>query len=293
MLKVTPLAFESLGVRSMATHVEVGDLSIVIDPAVALGPKRFGLSPHPIEEKTKAELWRLIKEKATEADILIVTHYHNDHIEPKELQIYSGKKVFLKHPKRLINRSQKERAASILAQLRGVADEIKYADGRSFDLGAANISFSKPVPHGMTAARGYVIEVSITGDQSFLFTSDVQGPVLDEQVEFILREKPDVAFVDGPTTYIDSPYLPIELREANENLVKMIREAGIRRLVVDHHLTRDLDYSERIRPVYEAGDELGVVVECAAEYLKVEPNLLEARRGDLYQTSGGDRDVGR
>jgi len=145
----------------------------------------------------------------------------------------------------------------------------------------------------MTATRGYVIEVSIRGDQSFIFTSDVQGPVLEEQMEFILREKPDLAFVDGPTTYIDSPYLPIELREANENLVRIIRETGIRRLVVDHHLTRDLDYRERIRPVYEAGDELGVAVECAAEYLKVEPNLLEAKRRELYEKSGGDRDVRR
>jgi len=277
----------------MATHVEVGDLNIVIDPAVALGPNRFGLSPHPIEEETKAELWRQIKDRVAEADVLIVTHYHYDHVDPEELQIYSGKRVFLKHPKRLINRSQKERAASILAQLRGSADEIKYADGRSFDLGAAEISFSKPVPHGMTAARGYVIEVSIRGDQSFVFTSDVQGLVLEEQVEFILRENPDLAFVDGPTTYIDSPYMPIELREANENLVKMLRETGIRRLVVDHHLARDQDFRERIRPVYEAGEELGVAVECAAEYLKVEPNLLEARRRELYEESGGDRDVRR
>jgi len=288
VLKVTPLAFESLGVRSMSTHVMAGDLNIVIDPAVALAPNRFGFSPHPIEEEAKKELWRHIKEKVAEADVLIVTHYHYDHVDPEELEIYRGKKVFLKHPKRLINRSQKDRAASILSQLRGLADEIKYADGRSFRLGVADISFSKPVPHGMTAARGFVIEVCIRADETFIFTSDVQGPLLEEQVDFILMEKPDLVFVDGPTTYIDSPYLPIELREANENLVKIIREADIRRLVVDHHLTRDKDFRERIRPVYEAGDELGVTVECAAEYLKVGPNLLEARRRELYQPTWGN-----
>ena len=286
-LKVTPLAFESLGVRSMATHIEVRDLNIVIDPAVALAPKRFGLPPHPVEEEAKAELWRRIKEHATGADVLIVTHYHYDHIDPKELEIYAGKTVLMKHPKRMINRSQRERAALILSQLKGLADEIKYADGRSFEFGGAEIRFSKPVPHGMTATRGYVIEVSVRADETFLFTSDVQGPLLEEQVEFILSEKPDLVFVDGPTTYIDSPYLPVELREANENLVQIVREAGISLMVVDHHLTRDLDYRDRIQPVYEAGDELGVTVECAAEYSNVEPHMLEARRQELYEASGG------
>jgi len=286
-LKVTPLAFESLGVRSMTTHIEVRDLNIVIDPAVALAPKRFGLPPHSVEEEAKMELWSRIKEHATGADVIIVTHYHYDHIDPKELEIYEGKTVLLKHPKRMINRSQKKRAALILSRLKGLADEIKYADGRSFEFGGAEIRFSKPVPHGMTATRGYVIEVSVKADETFLFTSDVQGPVLEEQVEFILREKPDLVFVDGPTTYIDSPYLLVELREANENLMQIVREAGISLMVVDHHLTRDLDYIDRIRPVYEAGDELGVTVECAAEYLNVEPNLLEARRKEFYEESGG------
>lgn len=286
-LKVTPLAFESLGVRSMATYVEAGDVNILIDPAVALAPKRFGLPPHPVEEKVKAELWELIKEHAARTDILIVTHYHYDHINPEEPGLYEGKRVLLKHPKRMINPSQRGRASAFLPKLRGLPKELAYADGRTFRFGDVEIRFSKPVPHGPTAQRGYVIEVSIRADEIFLYTSDVQGPLLEEQVAFILKEKPDLVFVDGPTTYIDSPYTPIELRTANENLARIVREAGVSRLVVDHHLTRDLDYRERIRPVYEAAEELGVAVECAAEFLNMEPNLLEARRRELYETSGG------
>jgi len=285
-LKVTPLAFESLGVRSMATYVEAGDVNILIDPAVALAPKRFGLPPHPVEEKVKAELWELIKEHAARTDILIVTHYHYDHINPEEPGLYEGKRVLLKHPKRMINPSQRGRASAFLPKLRGLPKELAYADGRTFRFGDVEIRFSKPVPHGPTAQRGYVIEVSIRADEIFLYTSDVQGPLLEEQVAFILKEKPDLVFVDGPTTYIDSPYTPIELRTANENLARIVREAGVSRLVVDHHLTRDLDYRERIRPVYEAAEELGVAVECAAEFLNMEPNLLEARRRELYETSG-------
>jgi len=270
----------------MATRVEVGDINIVIDPAVALAPKRFGLPPHPVEERARAALWRRVKKCVAEADVLVVTHYHYDHVDPKEPEIYSGKTVILKHPRRMINRSQRERAASFLAGLRGTA-EIAYADGRSFKFGDVEVKFSKPVPHGATATRGYVVEVSVRAGETFLFTSDVQGPLLGEQVDFILGERPDLVFVDGPSTYIDSPYWPVELREANENLVKIVRDAGISRLVIDHHLTRDLAYRERVRPVYEAGTELGVTVECAAEFLNQKPNLLEARRRELYETGGG------
>lgn len=42
-MRVIPLASESLGVRSLATFVEAGGLRILIDPGVALGPKRYGL----------------------------------------------------------------------------------------------------------------------------------------------------------------------------------------------------------------------------------------------------------
>jgi predicted metallo-beta-lactamase superfamily hydrolase len=64
------------------------------------------------------------------------------------------------------------------------------------------------------------------------------------------------------------------------------------RLVVDHHLTRDLEYREKIGPVLEAGEDVGVAVECAAEFLNLEPNLLEARRSELYKTNGDDLDAG-
>lgn len=282
-LKVKPLASESMGVRSMATYIEANDINIVIDPAVALAPNRFGLPPHPVEEEVKAALWNRIKEHVTKADVIVVTHYHYDHIDPKEPEIYAEKMALLKHPRRMINRSQMERAATLLPRLRELVDEIRYSDGQEFRFGDTEIRFSKPVPHGMTARRGYVIEVSVRSDETFLFTSDVQGPLLEEQVDFILEEEPDLVFVDGPTTYIDSPYMPVELREANDNLVKIVEETGISHLVIDHHLTRDLDYMQRIGRVYEAGEELGVTVECAAEFLKEKPNLLEARRRDLYQ----------
>jgi len=281
-MEVTPLAFESLGVRSSSILVQTEDARIVIDPAVALAPNRFGLPPHTLEEEAKKRLWGTVKEEAEAADILVVTHYHFDHVDPKEPELYTGKRVLLKHPRRMINPSQKNRAASFIMSIKGLAAEIEYADNRRLKLGGTEIGFSKPVPHGSDATRGYVVEVCVEAGESFLYTSDVQGPLLEEHLEFIMAEKPETLIVDGPSTYFDSPFQEIELRRANENLVKIIREAGVERLVVDHHLARDLDYEMKIKPVLDAGEESGTWVGIAAEFLDREPNLLEARRKELY-----------
>src|SRR5262249_60655583 len=53
-MRVMPLAADSLGVRSMATYVEAGDLRLLLDPGAALSPNRFGLPPTPEEEEALA-----------------------------------------------------------------------------------------------------------------------------------------------------------------------------------------------------------------------------------------------
>jgi predicted metallo-beta-lactamase superfamily hydrolase len=281
-MEVTPLAFESLGVRSSSILVQTEDARIVIDPAVALAPNRYGLPPHTLEEEAKKRLWGKVMGEAEAADILVVTHYHFDHVDPKEPELYTGKRVLLKHPRRMINPSQKNRAASFLKSIKGLAAEIIYADNRRLRLGGTEIGFSKAVPHGSDVTRGYVVGVCVEAGESFLYTSDVQGPLLEEHLELIMAEKPETLIVDGPSTYFYSPFQEIELRRANENLIKIIQEAEVERLVVDHHLTRDLDYEMKIKPVLDAGEESGTWVGVAAEFLDREPNLLEAMRKELY-----------
>ena len=57
-IRLVPLAAESLGVRLMCTYVENPDAKILLNAGVSLGPKRFGLPPHPEEFKAaeKAEM---------------------------------------------------------------------------------------------------------------------------------------------------------------------------------------------------------------------------------------------
>ncbi|RLI18728.1 hypothetical protein DRO44_00350 [Candidatus Bathyarchaeota archaeon] len=286
--KIVPLAFDSFGVRSMATFVETSDLKILIDPGVSLAPLRYGLEPHPLELQRLNETWETIKQYAEDSDVLIVTHYHYDHHDPNHPELYKAKRVFIKHPTENINKSQKSRAAFFLEAIKGLPKKIEISDGNTFLLGKTRIAFSKAVCHGTNPRLGYVTEVSIkSNNEKFLHTSDVEGPSLEEQIKFILEEKPDVLFVDGPMTYmLGYRYSFKSLEISNNNLVKAMREAGLQTLVLDHHFLRDLKYKTRIKPVYEAAEKYDVKVLTAAEFCGRKIEMLEALRKELYAKYG-------
>jgi hypothetical protein len=293
--RIVPLAFDSFGVRSMSTFVETDDLRILIDPGVALAPIRYGLEPHPLEWQRLDEAWEEIKRYAEEADVLIVTHYHYDHHDPNYPEAYRNKTVFVKHPTENINRSQKERAAFYLTAIKEMPKKLEFADGRAFQIGKTLITFSKAVCHGTNPRLGYVTEVSIKSDnEKFLHTSDVEGPSLQDQIDFILKEKPNVLFVDGPMTYmLGYRYSFKSLEISNNNLVRAIKETSLNTLVLDHHFLRDLNYKIRIKPVYEAAEKRKVKVVTAAEYCGRKIDMLEALRKELYAKYGEEEFKGK
>jgi predicted metallo-beta-lactamase superfamily hydrolase len=285
-MKIEPLAFESLGVRSMATLVSTSDVTAGIDLAASLAPNRFGLPPHRIEKEILSSLLSKIRERASETEVMVVTHYHYDHVNPEQPDLFRDKLVLLKNPRRMINPSQRKRAASFLRDIRGLTKDVRYSDDNSFRFGDTTISFSRPVPHGSTASRGYVVEVCVRESEAFLYSSDVNGPALPEHLDFILEERPKILFLDGPTTYIDTGFVDIEIKRTNQNLRKIMEETEVEQIVLDHHLLRDLDYYKHLSTVHELGEELGIRICSAAEFLNVEPILLEARRRELYGKDG-------
>ncbi|MCX9011724.1 MAG: hypothetical protein OIN66_11460 [Candidatus Methanoperedens sp.] len=280
-MKIIPIAADSLGTRSMATFVKTDDCNICIDPSVSLGPKRYGLPPHPMEYEKLDEHWKGIREYAGKSDILILTHYHYDHHDPDTPEIYRDKTVFIKHPEENINRSQKVRAAYFLKQINGMPEKLEYADGREFSFGNTTIRFSDAVFHGTGNRLGYVVEVSIReGGDCFVFTSDVEGPNTKEQTEFIITENPDTAYLDGPLSYmLGYRYSYESLAGAVENILRILKETDMEKLIIDHHLLRDMNWKEKIARVFEAGKE----VLTAAEFQGTSNNLLEARRKELFK----------
>jgi predicted metallo-beta-lactamase superfamily hydrolase len=279
-VKITPLAFDSMGTRSMATFVETKDIKVLIDPSVALAPKRFGLPPHPIEIERMATHWKEIKRRAKGADILVLTHYHYDHHNPDEPHVWKNKVALVKDPKNNINKSQTQRSEYFLEQIRGLPKEIFYSDGEEFLYGGTKIKFSEAVPHGLEDRLGYVTEVLIDdGTQKFIHTSDVLGPCSERQASFILQEKPDVLFTDGPLYFTETP--------AIGTLRRIIRECRLPNLVIDHHLLRDVNWRQRIAEVFSEAAKTETLISSTAAFAGKKEELLEAGRKRLF--SGASR----
>ena len=282
-MEIVPIAFDSMGVRSMATFVKTRDVAITIDPSVSLAPSRYGLPPHKIEIEQMEEKWREIKGFVEKSDVVIVTHYHYDHHNPEEVEIFEGKKLLLKHPKDKINRSQIERAEYFLEKLKNVKVEIDFCDGKKYEFGNTFVEISKPVFHGANQKLGFVLEVFVSdGKNSFLFSSDVEGPLHADQTEFILQRRPEIVFIDGPMSYmLGYRFSKASLEKAVENL-KKISEVS-KEIVLDHHLLRDINWRNQISELFVHAEQFSTEIKSAAEFRGVEENLLEARRRELYE----------
>ena len=116
-MKVIPLAAESLGVRSMATYVEVGRTGILIDPGATLAPSRFGLPPTEAEWEALRRANDRISAYAARSSFVFVSHYHEDHFRSDPAS-YAGRRVLAKDPRRMIGGRQAGRADALWKALK-------------------------------------------------------------------------------------------------------------------------------------------------------------------------------
>jgi|UniRef100_A0A7V3RIR3 predicted metallo-beta-lactamase superfamily hydrolase len=281
-MKILPVAFDSFGARSMATFVETKDVKIFIDPAVSLAPDRYSLPPHKVEIERHRKLWDNIKKWVALADIVIITHYHYDHHNPNEPEIFKDKDLFIKNPHEFINESQKNRAAFFLSQIEGRYRSVAIADNNCYTFGNTKIRFSQPIFHGLSNRLGYVIMVMIEEESRFIFSSDVQGPLIEEPVRFIQENEPDIVFLDGPSTYlVGSYYKKNDIDCAANNLKRLLLSNKIKNLVIDHHLLRDLKWEDFLNGVKSVNTD--TIIQTAARFCGCDEALLEAKRKDFYE----------
>ncbi len=303
-IRVYPVAFESLGVRSMCTYIETKDVKILLDAGVSLGPNRFGLPPHPREYEALKERRNIILEMTDKVDIVTVSHYHLDHYTPSYTdwantwssaevaeRIYKGKIVFAKSYKTMINASQRKRGWMFARTSSRQAAKLEFADGRSFKFGDTSIRFSPPVSHGNEGTElGWVLTVIIEyGNDRVLFAPDIQGPISARTVNMILDEKPKLLIIGGPPTYL------VDLREDGErmevavkNLAALVRKTPI--TILDHHILRDEAWRDKMKPAFDAAERMGNKILTAAEYLGEKNRLLEACRRNLYEDEPPSRE---
>ncbi|AEF96926.1 MBL fold metallo-hydrolase [Methanotorris igneus] len=281
-MKIIPIASESLGVRSLATYVETEDVKVLIDPGVAIAPKRYGLPPNEIEFEQLRKIREKLNNFAKECDIITISHYHYDHYTPfhddeyldsKDYAktLYKDKILLIKHPTEFINRSQMKRAKVFLENVKNIAKEINYADNKTFRFKNTQIKFSPPFPHGKDAKLGYVLLTTIKDKNfTFLHASDVQGVIFDELKDYIINECPDLIIMSGPPTYLINRFGKENLKKVDENLIDILKNTDAQ-LILDHHFLRDKNYKEK----------LSVDFKTIAEYIGEENYLLEAYRKDI------------
>jgi len=303
-IKVRPLAFESFGVRSMCTFVETPDVKILLDAGVALGPRRFGLPPHPREYKALKERREIIIEAAGQADVVTVSHYHFDHHTPSftdwanlwssaetSERIYGGKIIFAKSFKSMINFSQRRRGWLFRKMGGRAAARLEYADGRSFRFGGTTLRFSSPVFHGGEGSElGWVLLTIIEhGDEKVLYAPDVQGPASDGTLKVILGESVSMAIIGGPPLYLRDFRVSREtIEHALKNLAVISSHVPL--VILDHHVLRTEDWREHLGSVFESSMDAGHRVLTAAEYAGKPLSLLEASRRALFDSDPPSRE---
>jgi predicted metallo-beta-lactamase superfamily hydrolase len=297
-IKVTPLAAESFGVRSMCTLVETPDVKVLLDAGISLCPYRFRLPPHPVEFKTIDKLRRRIAEAAETAEVVTISHYHFDHHTPSyedwlvnwteanetARQIYHGKKVLMKNPKEKINASQRQRAWLFQKTGGKYATMLEPADGKTFTFGKSTVMrFSEAVPHGPdNSMLGWVVMALIEYEsERFMFAPDVQGPMSTHTLELIKSANPQVIMIGGPPFYLGGFRVSeAQLQLGLKNLVSIVETAPL--TILEHHALRDEQWRQRTKQVYNAALNAGHRVMTAAEFAGEKNKFLESKRKQLY-----------
>ena len=296
-IRVIPLAAESFGVRSMCTCVETPDVTVLLDAGVSLCPKRFGLPPHPEEFIAIAEARDRIAEAAHKAQVMTISHYHNDHYTPSfedwlcnwteadetARQIYEGKLVLAKNPRDHINYSQRERGWMFRQTSGKLVGRLENADGLTFLFGDTKLVFSEPVFHGPeNSGMGWVLMATVEHEgEKFLFAPDVQGPMLMRTFEMIAGIAPELVLIGGPPSYLSSFRVDeSEIKLAIDNLARIAEFVPC--MILEHHFLRDESWHEKATDVFYSAYKNEHSVKTAAEYLGNDNMLLEAQRKRLF-----------
>jgi predicted metallo-beta-lactamase superfamily hydrolase len=290
------VGFESLGVRSMCAYIETPDVRVLVDAGVALGP-RFRKLPHPREYQAREQCRAKIRECAKKADVITVSHYHNDHHTPNYTetvwlgssaeeaeQIYQDKIVLVKDVRNAINFSQRRRGWMFQQFVKKIGGKCEVADGKTFEYGATKIRMSEPVPHGEErSGLGWVLMTTVQSrDERVLHASDVQGPMAKKTVRVILKEKPDLVVLGGPPLYLEG--VKVEKSSIRNGMENAARVTGaVPSVIFEHHVLRSATWKLGTQLVYEAGMKAGHRVMTAAEYGGVGAMLLESMRERLYE----------
>ena len=328
--------FDSFGAKSSCTLIKTKDISILIDPGIAIMHPSFPASySKKIYWKLKGE--RKIKKASKQADWIIISHYHWDHFL-KDSKIYENKVLFVKNPNEYINDSQRERAVNFFSNLlkrelkfekqtkktfKNTAERLKsltknfgdyqkrrkellkkgkkwflnrakkwknykkipegnfkkfrliFPEGKELKKGKTKVKFTEPLFHGIEYSRvGWVFSTIIKrGKEKLIHSSDLNGPIIEDYADWIIKENPTFLILDGPMTYMLGYTLNlINFRRVLENVKNIIEKVDFKVMIWDHHLPREPKFRKHTEEIWKKAKKLNKRVTTASEYqLKKKP----------------------
>jgi hypothetical protein len=157
-------------------------------------------------------------------------------------------------------------------------NEILFVDGRQLKVGSTKIRFTKPMFHGLEYTDlGWVIGMVVEHKGiKILYTSDLQGPMIEDYAQWIIKENPAIIIADGPPTYMFGYMVNrINLERSIENMCHILRHTSAQIIIYDHHLLREPRYKERTIKAWDAANKEGKKLVTAAEQLGHEPLIFE------------------
>jgi len=285
-MNIIPLCFDSMGVRSSCFFLQCDGLNILIDPSLALANTRKGICPDDNEMNAFFNFKKRIVDFAKRSDIIIVTHYHNGHYVSSQdetfEEIYSNKIVLCKDRSKKLDLNQRLKGKEFEITVKRICKEYNIADHNSFDFKKVKIKFSEPVWHGTERSQyGYVVMVSVTENKStFMYSSDVTGPILESTADLIIKENPDILYLCSAPTHL----LGFEITDSNlffieKNLKKIIDTTKkTKTIIYDHYLLRDKNYMKYFSKYKAWAKAKKKNFITAAEFLNQPVNQLEANR---------------
>ncbi len=279
-MKIEIIGTESLGVRGLCCWVEIGERCILFDPGIALGYRRGNLLPHPVQIAEGEKIRKDIVAKCKKATDIVISHFHGDHIplpnaNPYQLSVFniiSSLKNTVLWTKGIDTETEiiKKRVDDFI----NILDKTpRFSNGQNHGL----FTFSESMSHGEKRNnRGTVMMTRVESDgEVFVHASDIQ--LLDSYpVEKIIEWQPSVVIVSGPPLYRELS--DSQKNYAWKNAVKLA--SCVDTCIIDHHLLRSI---EGISWLKKLDSEVGARVLCAADFMKKQIKLLEARRAELYK----------
>ena len=274
------LGTESLGVRGLCCVVKTRHREIVIDPGVALGYQRAGLLPHPIQVAVGEDVRCKIVRSLKSATDIVISHFHGDHMplseaNPYQLSLLNISDLFQK-PKLWIKgvSGENDRIAKRRCQLFDViARSVPSCQNQTH----GPLVFSDFMPHGLDLQTiGTVMMMRVKdGTDVFVHASDIQL-LADEPVSQILDWSPTIVLLSGPPLYRNLPVNELEKARIRAKTLADVAEVCI----IDHHLLRCLEGAQWLD---ELARETNGKIMCAADFMKTQRCLLEARRSEMYE----------